>query len=286
MGNKPKISIVIPTYNREKIIGRTLDCIVAQTFTDWECFVVDDFSSDNTKDLIDCYVQKDCRFHYMLNERKKGAQGARNTGLYHSNADWVWFMDSDDIVHNDFLEKMCGAIAENVDVVTCYNNIIDNDSLSVKRTCKWNLDGNMHEQLLAWKCYVYFQSSIVRKSKILEIGGVDECCPAHQEYDTHIMLSKIANYTTVRDALFEYYVGGKDTISVNYERSMAGWMYLLSKHKKDWLDNRSAGTKMYSKVWGNVTWSYTSRWKKLCAYMKLFVISPRLFFLSRNKVEI
>ena len=92
MKNSPKISIVIPTYNREKLIGRTLDCIVAQTFSDWECFVVDDFSTDNTKNLIDSYVQKDCRFHYMLNERKKGAQGARNTGLYHSRADWVWFM--------------------------------------------------------------------------------------------------------------------------------------------------------------------------------------------------
>ena len=284
MNDKPLFSIIIPTYNREKIIGRTLDCILHQTFTDWECIVVDDFSTDNTKDLIYSYVQKDCRFHYMLNERKKGAQGARNTGLYHSSADWIWLMDSDDTVLPDFLEKMYGAIADNVDVVTCYNNIIDKDSLSVKRICKWDLNGNIHKQLLAWKCYVYFPSSIVRKSKLYEIGGLDEDCPAHQEYDTHIMLSKIANYKTVCEVLFDYYVGGKDTISVNYERSMAGWMYLLSKHKKKWLDNRSAGYKMYSKAWGSVTWSYTNRWKKLCAYMKLFVISPRLYFLYRNKV--
>lgn len=281
MGNKPKISIVIPTYNREKIIGRTLDCIVAQTFTDWESIVVDDFSTDNTKDLIYSYVQKDCRFHYMLNERKKGSQGARNTGLYHSSADWVWFMDSDDIVHDDFLEKMCGVIAENVDVVTCYTNIIDKDSFSVKRTCQWNLSGNVHEDLLSIKCYVYSNNCIIRKSKMQEIGGLDENCPAHQEFDTHIRLSKVASYVTVPEILIEYYVGGNDTISVNYERSVAGRIYLLRKHKKDWLKYKDGGIKYYSDTWNTITWSYTSRWKKLVAYLKIFIICPRLYLASR-----
>ena len=278
MGNKPKISIVIPTYNREKIIGRTLDCIVAQTFTDWECIVVDDFSTDNTKDLIYSYVQKDCRFHYMLNERKKGAQGARNTGLYHSSADWVWFMDSDDIVHDDFLEKMSRATNEDVDVVTCYTNVIDKDSMHVTNMRKWNCSGNIHEDLLAWKSYVFFQSSIVRKSQLLEIGGLDENCPAHQEYDTHIMLSQIACYKTIPEALFDYYVGGKDTISRNHGRSVEGRLYLLRKHKPEWLKYRAAGIKLYDMLWTSITWSYTSRWKKLWAYMRTFVASPKLYF--------
>ncbi|MBO4738018.1 MAG: glycosyltransferase family 2 protein, partial [Bacteroidales bacterium] len=186
METSPKISIIIPTYNREKIIGRTLDCIAAQTFTEWECIVVDDFSADNTRRLIEEYEKKDGRFHYMLNERKKGAQGARNTGIYHARSEWIWLMDSDDTVHVDFLEKMYAATNTDVDVVTCYTNVIDKDSMLVTNTRKWDCCGNIHEDLLAWKSYVYYQSSILRKSKLLEIGGLDENCPAHQEYDTHI----------------------------------------------------------------------------------------------------
>ena len=284
METSPQISIVIPAYNREKIIGRTLDCIASQTFTEWECIVVDDFSADNTRQLIEEYEKKDGRFHYMLNERKKGAQGARNTGINHAMSEWIWLMDSDDLVHNDFLEKMYGATNENVDVVTCFLNVIDKDSNELKRKYDRVCDVNVHDDLLSWKCYVYSNNCIIRKRKLLEIGGLDENCPAHQEYDTHICLSSVSRYATVCEVLLDYYVGGKDTISQNYERSMEGWMYLLSKHKKKWLDNIDAGSKMYSKVWGNVTWSYTSRWKKLCAYMKLFVISPRLYFLSRKKV--
>jgi len=278
MENKPKISIVVPSYNREKVIARTLDCIVAQTFSDWECFVVDDFSTDNTKSLIDIYVQKDCRFHYMLNERKKGAQGARNTGLYHSNADWVWFMDSDDIVHNDFLEKLYGAVTEKTDVLTCFTNVIDNDSKQIKATRNWICEGNIHEDLLMWKTYVYYPSSIVRKSKILEIGGLDEDCPSHQEYDTHIMLSRTAYYTTIPEVLFEYYVGGNNNISIDYGRSVEGRIYLLRKHKKEWYKYREAGIRLFGMLWSSITWSYTNKWQKLWAYIRTFVSSPRLYF--------
>lgn len=278
----PKISIVIPTYNREKVIARTLDCIIAQTFKDWECFVVDDFSSDNTRELVDSYVKKDDRFLYMLNERKKGAQGARNTGLYHSRADWVWFMDSDDIVYNNFLEKLYGAINEKIDVVTCYTNVIDNVSKQIKATRKWECVGNIHEDLLAWKCYVFFQTSIVRKSRLFEIGGLDENCPSHQEYDTHIMLSKTAYYITLPEVLFEYYVGGNDNISIDYGRSVEGRIYLLRKHKKEWLKYREAGIRLYVMLWGSITWSYVNRWKKLWAYIRTFVICPRLYLASRK----
>ena len=72
-----KISIIIPTYNRDSIIKSTLDSITAQTYKDWECVVVDDHSTDNTRNVIEEYTVKDCRFKYFVNERKKGAQAGR-----------------------------------------------------------------------------------------------------------------------------------------------------------------------------------------------------------------
>ena len=64
MIKSPLISIIIPTYNRAHIIGETLDSIIAQTYTNWECIVVDDGSSDNTAEVMAKYIVKDSRFRY------------------------------------------------------------------------------------------------------------------------------------------------------------------------------------------------------------------------------
>lgn len=82
-----ELSVIIPTYNRANTIGRTIESFIAQGFKDWEMIVVDDHSTDNTKEVIDDYNRSDNRIHYLLNERKKGAQGARNTGILHAQAD-------------------------------------------------------------------------------------------------------------------------------------------------------------------------------------------------------
>ena len=106
------ISIIIPTYNRASIIPNTLDSVINQEFKDWECVVVDDHSTDNTEEVIKNYIERDLRFHYLKNERKKGAQGARNTGLNHCKSEWLVFFDSDNLMHPDFLKKVTQKIDE------------------------------------------------------------------------------------------------------------------------------------------------------------------------------
>ena len=64
MTNNPLVSIIIPTYNRAHLIGETLDSVLAQTYQNWECIIVDDGSSDNTDDVVNDYVKKDPRFKY------------------------------------------------------------------------------------------------------------------------------------------------------------------------------------------------------------------------------
>ena len=103
---KPKISIIIPAYNREMVISKTLEAILSQTFLDWECLVVDDHSKDATRESIMQFVAKDSRFVFLENERTKGACGARNTGLHHAKSDFVLFFDSDDRMHEDLLESL------------------------------------------------------------------------------------------------------------------------------------------------------------------------------------
>lgn len=99
----PKISIIIPTYNRASIIGETLDSIINQAYTHWECIVVDDGSTDDTAKLLDTYIKKDNRFRYYTRpaNKQKGPCSCRNYGFEKSKGDFINFFDSDDLLHPD-----------------------------------------------------------------------------------------------------------------------------------------------------------------------------------------
>ena len=228
------ITIIIPTYNRASVIPATLNSVLNQEYRDWECFVVDDYSTDNTENVIRQYIEKDSRFRYLKNERKKGAQGARNTGLYHSNSEWEIFFDSDNLMHPDFLLKLTAKIEDNVDVIHSFSNVIDIHTKEKKKIFNWRNYGEIHDKLFNLQTYVDFNQAIIRKNKLLEISGLDEDCPSMQEWDTHIRLSKIAKYTTVEESLLDYFVGGKDAISTDTKREVIGRLFILRKFLSEW----------------------------------------------------
>lgn len=121
MENKnPKVSIITPTYNRAHFIAETLDFIIGQTFTNWECIIIDDGSNDNTKEVLIPYLETDSRFNYIQRSSsyKKGPSGCRNQGLDNARGDYIIFFDSDDIVHPDVL-AICAEILENQDFLFC-----------------------------------------------------------------------------------------------------------------------------------------------------------------------
>ena len=231
--NKPFVSIIIPTYNRAAIISKTIDSFIEQTFEDWEMIVVDDYSTDNTKEVIEDYHKRDARINYMLNERKKGAQGARNTGIMHAQADWVCLFDSDDIAYPDYLLKMVGATENGVGCVACYLNLIYVGE-GKSDVAEWADDGYVEKKLMLGKLYVNFVNSIFRKSELVKIGLLDEDCPNYQEYDTHLRLSQNARYKAVREVLLDYHLGVPDSISVSTHKNVVGRIYILCKLAKHW----------------------------------------------------
>lgn len=104
-----KVAILLSTHNRAHLIGETLNSILAQTYKNWECFIVDDYSSDNTKEVVESYIKRDERFSYHLkiSDYKKGLSGTRNYGLDISKKrgiEFIQFFDDDDIVHPQNLE--------------------------------------------------------------------------------------------------------------------------------------------------------------------------------------
>lgn len=276
--NNSLISVIIPTYNRAHLINDTLDSVLAQTYTNWECLIVDDGSTDNTKEVISEYINKDKRFNYLLNKRNKGAQGARNTGVLSSKGEFVIFFDSDDTMFDSFIFKLLEKQTySECDIITCFSNVIVRNTIEIKSVFEWNSNGNIQDDLYCGKTYVDNNAALIRKSKLFDIDMLDEDCPSFQEWDTHLRLSKISNYATVNEILVNYYIGDADAISSNPIRIINGYLYLLKKHKVYWKNNHFNSYCNYGSVVYNLILSLDFKSSKV-KINELFQTIPELKF--------
>jgi len=120
--SNPLVSIIIPVFNRVKLISETLDSVLNQTYTNWECIVVDDGSTDGTGELLNGYCAKDNRFqyHHRPKDRPKGANACRNYGFEVSKGDYIQWFDSDDLMHKDkLIDKLNSLQKSTANFVVC-----------------------------------------------------------------------------------------------------------------------------------------------------------------------
>ncbi|QNK78762.1 glycosyltransferase family 2 protein [Winogradskyella sp. PAMC22761] len=137
----PLVSIIIPTFNRAHLIGETLDSVLAQTYQNWECIVVDDGSTDHTTDLMQTYCSKDSRFQYHHRPilRPKGANACRNIGLEKSIGAYIVFFDSDDLMTIDHLEiKMLVIQKFNLDYIVTKTQYFNYDNKGLNKYYQFN----------------------------------------------------------------------------------------------------------------------------------------------------
>ncbi|WKZ70290.1 MAG: glycosyltransferase family A protein [Melioribacteraceae bacterium] len=111
----PSVSVVVPTYNREKLLPRALDSILKQTLHNWECIIVDDGSTDNTSQIVNDYLEKDHRFRYMKHANKKPPL-TFNTGIQASIGRFVTFLGSDDEYKPEHLQLRFDFMINNPDI--------------------------------------------------------------------------------------------------------------------------------------------------------------------------
>ncbi len=103
--DNPLISIIIPVYNAEKYLRQCLDSVVAQTYTNWECLLIDDGSKDSSGAICDEYAEKDSRFR-VFHKENGGVSSARNLGIEKAKGEFIAFYDSDDTIPFDSLKVL------------------------------------------------------------------------------------------------------------------------------------------------------------------------------------
>jgi len=146
------VSIIIPCYNQSKFLDETLSSVLNQTYTNWECLIINDDSPDNTEEVAQRWVRKDSRFKYFFKENG-GVSSARNFGLSKSNGEYIQFLDADDIIRKNKIELSLDIIEsdknENIHIVfTNFRQFINNIDKTLDPYCVLNKTSFTYENLL------------------------------------------------------------------------------------------------------------------------------------------
>ena len=125
----PLVSIIVPSYNQGQFLRDALDSVLAQTYANWECIIVNDGSEDNTKELALSYSHQDTRFHY-IEQPNQGVCVARNNGIRASQGEFILPLDGDDKLASTFLMKAVDCMIRNTKLSLVYSRVgnFDNES--------------------------------------------------------------------------------------------------------------------------------------------------------------
>jgi len=228
-------SVIIPTFNRAHLITKAIECVLNQTFSDFELIIVDDGSSDNTREVIEQI--RDCRIHY-ISQQNQGWANARNTGVQRARGQYVTFLDSDDEVTSDWLEKFSQEFKKpNVGIAWCGAKVITSDGKHEKLTILLpkSLGVRMEDQNGAFLAGTY----ALPREILLAVGGHDQksipmdntelmfrLFPYCAEFHLHV--------ATIPQPLFIYHKRSYDPSRIKIEslRFFKGIEYILGKHSK------------------------------------------------------
>lgn len=161
------ISIIVPCYNQGQYLDDALQSVLAQTFTDWECIIVNDGSIDSTKEISNKWLKKDPRFKY-ISQQNRGLSAARNLGISKAKGRYVLPLDADDKIGEDYLKLAYDAYKKDSELKVVYCQA-EKFGIENKR---WML--RPYTPLNLAVSNIIFCSAMFKKEDWLHIGGYDE----------------------------------------------------------------------------------------------------------------
>lgn len=205
----PIVSVIIPLYNSEKFIAETIESVSRQTFRNFEVLLVDDGSTDGSKEIVQRCISGDSRFKYIY-QSNKGVSAARNNGFNHSNGMFVAFLDSDDVWEPDNLElKLERFDDDNIGLVHSDAVIINEHSARTEAVLS-GCEGDILDALLSWQgTQISGPSSILVRRKVLEIVGLfDENLSTAADKDLFVRIAAQFKVARIKKITWRYRLHG------------------------------------------------------------------------------
>jgi glycosyltransferase involved in cell wall biosynthesis len=185
----PKVSVIIPVYNREQYVGEAIDSILAQTFTDFELLLIDDGSTDNSVEVMRSYT--DPRIRLIRHERNLGIPQARNKGLQLAGGAYIAILDSDDTAVPDRLAKQVAFLDGNKDyvLVSSWAALMNAKGQPLKRGKRRVVSSGEAKSYLLFRCWLP-HSSVMARTAILQAYGYREQYVLCSDFDLFVRLAR------------------------------------------------------------------------------------------------
>ena len=211
--DSPKVSVIVPTYNRADRLERALNSIVSQTCQDFELIVVDDGSTDKTYQLMKSFPKA----QYFYIKKNSGVSKARNVGLAFAKGELICFLDSDNLWKEKKIQIQSLWLENNKDSQICYT-----DEIWVRNGVRVNpmnrhrkYSGDIFRHCLGL-CIVSPSSVMIRAKLFDEIGNFDESLPACEDYDLWLRIASKYAFHFIEEPLIIKYGGHSDQLSRKY----------------------------------------------------------------------
>jgi len=248
INDTPRVSVILPTYNRAHIVSRAIQSVLDQTYQDFEIIIVDDGSSDKTKEVIQKFTDR--RIRYVRHQQNKGGSAARNTGIKFAKGEYIAFQDSDD----EWLPQKLKIQMETFEIVPSEVGVIYTDMLRIKKDEEveyWHsptvVYGNLLNPKLEYQVFgIGIQSTLVKRECFNKVGCFDKRFPRYIDLDLLIRLLKNYHFYHIKKPLVKYWV--TEGISSNNNAEPIARRLLLEKYFEDVQKNKNFVAKQYSMI--------------------------------------
>lgn len=248
----PKVSVVIPTYNRAHLIKRAIKSVLDQTFKDFEILVIDDGSEDKTCDVVKGIKKQDSRVRSLRHKKNRGYPSALNTGIKNAKGAYIAFQDDDDIWLKGKLKKQMDLFVKSSDEVGVVYARFVRYSGSKKSYAPYDwvkkLEGNIHRELLKGN-FVGTPVSVVKKECFSKIGLFDTNLVHLQDWEMWIRISKYFQFRFIDQVLMKSF---ERKGSVNRQKKIIQAKtieVIVEKHKDDYRGHKKIMGQKYLDIY-------------------------------------
>jgi glycosyltransferase involved in cell wall biosynthesis/peptidoglycan/xylan/chitin deacetylase (PgdA/CDA1 family) len=200
----PRVSVIVPAFNAKTTLPRALDSLVRQSLTDWEAVVVDDGSSDDTLELARHRAEQDPRIR-VLAQGNDGASAARNAGIADARAPWLVFLDADDWVAPEHLERLLAVVETHRAQVGCcgYARVTSDGGTIATGSCTDLAERPL--DVLAQRSAGAIHAFIVRRDLVMNVGAFDTTLTTCEDWDLWQRIARTGARFVAISATLAYY---------------------------------------------------------------------------------
>lgn len=271
-----KVSIIMPVFNGEQYLSRSIESILSQSYSNFEFIIINDGSTDRSDEILESY--RDPRIK-IISRVNKGICDAYNTGFLNAKCDYIFIMNQDDIASSERVKKQLLVIkGEGLDVVGSFYNIINSNDEIIGQVKTPIENSDIAKNLYYRITSLYNPTVCLKKSVFDKYGYFDPHYNLSADYEFYLRISEKVKMKNISEYLYSWRKHSNSTLHKNYltgdERAMSISLFYLEKRKNKFKKDE------YQLIKGNIYYYYNHLIKAL----KVYLTSNTNFIMCKDKI--